>query len=579
MVREIVRYWCRRLRSAAVDAESDELLLRRFAAGRDEVAFEALVRRHGPMVWGVCQRILFHHQDAEDAFQAAFLVLARKAATAGRSGRLANWLFGVARRTAWNVRRRRERRARLEQPQGHPIDLPAAAPPPGPLDRAVVDEEIARLPDRYRLPIVLCCVEGMTHAEAGERLSWPTGTVAGRLSRGREMLKDRLRRRGIDVAAFTLGLTAAADGVAVPLRDESVAALARSALAFANPGAAAAVPDGVRAVAEATLREVSPLRSVLILSGFAGVGLGLAGLTVVAEREFTVHAAAPIPPGPTVMPANPRPRDVAGERGVAAPLVPLPPDGDAVVVRWESIDEKAGRLRHRLTVHADGRVEAVAPPSAGPGSPVRGRLSAGELQDLLRFVVHDQEFFAFDARALDRDLRRAYVYDGTLNSPYDRVTTRVRVRTADREHDADWHQLASAAVVFPEADRLHQLVRVERRLRNVLLVLAAGGPERVGLVADWATRRLRPTYPDLAPFTATDLSYYLPAADGSGARFAFTHGDKLEDEGYFSATVLVPGQGPPTLGQVTPGPPDVRPAVFRRPCGSLPPGIGSPTDD
>ena len=318
MVREIVHYWCRRLRSAAVDAESDELLLRRFAAGRDEVAFEALIRRHGPMVWGVCQRVLFHHQDAEDAFQAAFLVLARKAATAGRSGRLANWLFGVARRTAWNVRRRRERRAQLEQPQGHLTELPAAAPP-GPHACEVVDEEIARLPDRYRLPIVLCCLQGKTHAEAGEHLSWPTGTVAGRLSRGRELLKDRLRRRGIDVAAAGFGLTVAADGVAAPLRGESVAALARCALAFANPGATAVVPDGVRAVAESTVREVNPLRSVLILSGLAGVGLGLAGLAGVAGREFTVPAAAPIPPDPTARPAEPWPRDVAGEHGVAAP--------------------------------------------------------------------------------------------------------------------------------------------------------------------------------------------------------------------------------------------------------------------
>src|SRR5919204_5980027 len=106
MVKELVHYWCRRLRRAAVEGEPDEQLLRRFVAGRDEVAFEALIRRHGPMVWGVCQRVLFHHQDAEDAFQAAFLVLAKKAGSVGRSGRLANWLFGVARRTALNVRRR-----------------------------------------------------------------------------------------------------------------------------------------------------------------------------------------------------------------------------------------------------------------------------------------------------------------------------------------------------------------------------------------------------------------------------------------------------------------------------------------
>jgi RNA polymerase sigma factor (sigma-70 family) len=532
------------------------------------------------MVWGVCQRILYHHQDAEDAFQAAFLVVARKAASVGRSGRLANWLYGVARRTAWNVRRRREGRARLEQVQGSLTEVRAAAPPPEPHVREVVDEEIARLPDRYRLPIVLCCLEGKTHAQAGEHLSWPTGTVAGRLSRGREVLRERLRRRGIEVAAVALGPALAAGGVAAPLREESVAALARCALAFANSGAAA-VPEGVRAVAESTARAVNPLRPILVLSGFAGIGLGLAGLAGLADREFAVRAAAPIPPDPTALPAAPwhhPTQDVAERPGPTALPVRLPPDGDAVVVRWEAIDG-VSRMRHRLTVRADGRVEALAPSPAGPEPPVQGRLAEEELQDLLRFIVHDQEFFAFNARTIDRDLRRAYVYGEVLDSPYDRVTTRVRVRTADREHDANWHQLASAAVLFPEADRLHQLVRVERRLRNVLMVLMAGGPERVAPLADWATRQLRQTYPDLAPFTAAHLSHYAPSADGSGARFAFTHGDKLEPAGYFSATVLVPDRGTPTLAQVVPGPPDERPVVPRRACGVLLPGFGSPADD
>src|SRR5437764_1511783 len=152
MVKHIVHYWCRKLRRAAVDRESDEQLLHRFATCRDEVAFEALVRRHGPMVWGVCQRALYHHQDAEDAFQAAFLVLAKKAGTVGRSGRLANWLFGVARRAAWNLRRRRDGRARYEQAAGALDDRPAATPAPGSDVREIVDEELARLPDRYRLP-------------------------------------------------------------------------------------------------------------------------------------------------------------------------------------------------------------------------------------------------------------------------------------------------------------------------------------------------------------------------------------------------------------------------------------------
>src|SRR5262249_47636410 len=137
-------------------------------------------------------------------------------------------------------------------------------------------------------------------------------------------------------------------------------------------------------------------------------------------------------------------------------------------------------------------------------------------QDLLRFVVRDQEFFAFDAGVLDRELRREYVYDGKLYSPYDGRTTRICMRTADREHEASWHQLASAAVLFPDSNRLRQLHRVEQRLRNVLLVQVAGGPDRIAPVADWATRRLWPTYPTLVPFTAADLSGHGLEADGSG---------------------------------------------------------------
>src|SRR5438105_1939211 len=157
MVKHIVHYWCRKLRRAAVDRESDEQLLHRFATCRDEVAFEALVRRHGPMVWGVCQRALFHHQDAEEAFQAAFLVLAKR-----------------------------------------------------------------------------------------------RGTVAGRWWGGRGLLRGRWQRRGVEVASAGLGLALAADAVAAPLR---AAAVARCASAYLGPGAAGAVPAGVRALADTTARE------------------------------------------------------------------------------------------------------------------------------------------------------------------------------------------------------------------------------------------------------------------------------------------------------------------------------------
>src|SRR5262249_54173146 len=170
--------------------------LEQFVARRDEAAFAALLRRHGPMVWGVCRRLLLHPQDAEDAFQVTFLILARKAAAIGQRKLLANWLFGVARRSALKMRALRTRRARRAQLCADPPDHPMKLETPGDDFRAVLDEELARLPAKYRLPLLLCGLEGMTHAEAARHLHWPIGTVAGRLSRGRELLRSRLVRRG-----------------------------------------------------------------------------------------------------------------------------------------------------------------------------------------------------------------------------------------------------------------------------------------------------------------------------------------------------------------------------------------------
>ena len=178
----------------------DASLVGRFVRSREDAAFAELVRRHGPMVWGVCSRALPRFHDAEEAYQATFLVLARKAASIRPPGLVANWLFGVARRTALEARKRRARIR--EEP---PVDV--AAPEPASTDlRDALDEEIGRLPDRFRVPIVLCYLEGRTNAEAADLLSCPEGTVASRLSTARRRLHARLTRRGI--ASLLGGLTA-----------------------------------------------------------------------------------------------------------------------------------------------------------------------------------------------------------------------------------------------------------------------------------------------------------------------------------------------------------------------------------
>jgi RNA polymerase sigma factor (sigma-70 family) len=205
---------------------SDAELLARFVRAGDQSAFAALVRRHGPMVLGVCRRVLSHAQDAEDAFQATFLVLVRKAGTLGRPELLGNWLYGVAYRTARKARADAARRAGPER-QSEPMSTADPVHEAAWRElRARLDEEINRLPDKYRLPVVLCYLEGKTNEEAARLLGWPTGSMSARLSRGRELLRERLtgRARVVPPGAFALLLAQQLELPTVPpwLEDSAV---------------------------------------------------------------------------------------------------------------------------------------------------------------------------------------------------------------------------------------------------------------------------------------------------------------------------------------------------------------------
>jgi RNA polymerase sigma factor (sigma-70 family) len=244
----------RRLTPPGGGVPTDAELLGRFAASRDAAAFEALVRRHGPLVWGVCLRLLAEPVDAEDAFQAVFLVLARKAGSIGRRELLANWLYGVALRTARKARGLRARRRRLERQVATMPEPPSPAPPAdhwaelGP----VFDAELAGLADKYRRPVLLCYLQGHTRQEAAAALGWPPGTVAGRLARALDRLRARLTRRGVAVPAATLAaLLAERATAAVPPALVASATSAAPAAAL-NISAAAASPTAV-ALAKGTL--------------------------------------------------------------------------------------------------------------------------------------------------------------------------------------------------------------------------------------------------------------------------------------------------------------------------------------
>ena len=187
----------------AADAE----LLARFAASRDEAAFELLVWRHAALVQRVCRAVLRDHHAAEDAAQAAFLVLARKAHTFANRGSVVGWLYRVARRIAIRLAKDRARRAASSDGLDR---VPDASPESeaGPDEVATLCAEVDRLPEPYRIPVLLCFFEGLTHAEAARRTGWPIGTVAGRLARAKELLARRLSHKGVGLASVAVALPA-----------------------------------------------------------------------------------------------------------------------------------------------------------------------------------------------------------------------------------------------------------------------------------------------------------------------------------------------------------------------------------
>jgi RNA polymerase sigma factor (sigma-70 family) len=269
---------------------SDAELLRAYAVVRDESAFAELVRRHGPLVWGLCRRSLAREQDAEDAFQATFVVLARKAQSIRKADSLASWLFGVARRSA-SLIRERDRRPIPEAPMRHVSDPSSEAASAEACDTIL--DEVRRLPDRYRLPLLLCGLEGLTKAEAARRLGWKEGTVSGRLARARSRLQKRLLRRGV---VGTSAAVPALGAVPAPLLAATLQASVRSA----------APSPAVSLLAQEVIRSMKLPTTVKLL-----VALALVGLCTIA------FGAAVYRPTNRATPVAENDRDPPPETGVA----------------------------------------------------------------------------------------------------------------------------------------------------------------------------------------------------------------------------------------------------------------------
>jgi RNA polymerase sigma factor (sigma-70 family) len=278
---KLLRHLCRSL----PEPIADDALLEHFARQRDEQAFATLVERHGPMVLAVCRRVLGNIPEAEDAFQATFLVLARKADSIRPPGALAAFLHSVARRVALKARTA-ERQRRARQTADLSLDMPGRGADP--LDQLtarelllLLDEGIQRLPDCYRLPLLLCCLQGRTQEETAQLLGWTPGSVKGRLERGRARLHDWLSRRGLSLGVVLQAAEVSPIGAGAGVPAGLASATVPAALPFAV-GAEAGLSARVVALAEAGLPGTSLARVKGAVVLMLAVGL-IAGASAVAQ--------------------------------------------------------------------------------------------------------------------------------------------------------------------------------------------------------------------------------------------------------------------------------------------------------
>jgi RNA polymerase sigma factor (sigma-70 family) len=277
-------------RQAAIGGLTDAELLSCFLDRQDDVAFAALVQRHGSMVWGVCRRLL-SHPDAEDAFQAVFVVLFRRAGAIRPRTMVANWLYGVAHQTALHARRTNARRTKRER-QVPVMPEPAAKETDAqPEVRGALDAELGRLPDRYRAVIVLCDLEGKTRKEAARQLGCPEGTVAGHLARGRAILARRLSRHGLGVAGGALAAVLADQASAVP--HSIVSSTINTVVTHTTPAKVVVLAEGVLKAMLVT--KLTKTLVVALVLGLIAAGATLAG-TANQQVKKPATAERPVQP-------------------------------------------------------------------------------------------------------------------------------------------------------------------------------------------------------------------------------------------------------------------------------------------
>jgi RNA polymerase sigma factor (sigma-70 family) len=371
-----ITHFVRRLRRQAPAAacRADHDLLERFTALGDETAFAALVQRHGPMVRGLCRRLLGDPGQADDVFQATFLVLARRAASIRRRESVGSFLYGVARRLAHKAQRGAARRRRHESRAAEGRPRPST-PDAGWVELlAILDEELARLPEQARAPLLLCYLEGYTQDEAARFLGWSVGTLRRRLERGRELLRLRLTRRGATLSAGLFAAFLAPRAATAAVSDSLVGATARAAVEFA---ASKVMNSEAAALAQTALVPLwsSPLKALalfLLTLGLVTAGVGARLYQAPEERPADPPAAPrapeekpapgmaagdrlgdPLPEGALVRFGTTRFRHPGGISGAD-----LAPDGKVIVT--------AGHFGLRLIDTGTGRMRLSIPDSQLP---------------------------------------------------------------------------------------------------------------------------------------------------------------------------------------------------------------------
>jgi RNA polymerase sigma factor (sigma-70 family) len=308
-----------RVRDTA-DTGGDGELLSRYRQHRDQDAFGSLVRRHGPMVLGVCNRVLRDSHAADDAFQATFLVLAKKADSVRPPDRLAPWLYGVAYRTAMKARGRAFRQQQVETRYATETANRTQAEPSDDADvLPILDEQLHALPEKYRTPLVLCALQGLNKAEAAERLGVPEGTVSSRLARARELLRTRLARRGVAVPALAL---------ASLLTASELQATVHASFAYATTEVAletALVPAPILSLSHEVLQSMmyTKLKAICVIALSVTLASGFSFYALNADDKKPAQGEKPAPakPDDKEKPAPKKPDNKEGDK-------PKPKEGD-----------------------------------------------------------------------------------------------------------------------------------------------------------------------------------------------------------------------------------------------------------